>query len=143
MPEAVTVWVVQLRRGLTRERSGRLSLEPDALAFAADDGSGHVRIALGDVRRARRLRGSPVLLVAHEVHGRTERTAFYFAQPPPLEALVGERPERPSPLPFGRGGRRKARRQNVGYLGTWNRELKADVAEWERAVREAVRGARG
>lgn len=143
MPEAVTVWVVQLRRGLTRERSGRLSLEPDALAFAADDGSGHVRIALGDVRRARRLRGSPVLLVAHEVHGRTERTAFYFAQPPPLEALVGERPERPSPLPVGRGGRRKARRQNVGYLGTWNRELKADVADWERAVREAVRGARG
>ncbi len=143
MPEAVTVWAVELRRGLARERKGTLSLEPDALAFVADDGSGRVRIGFEDVRRAKRLRGSPVLLVAHEVEGRTERTAFYFAQPPPLEAFVGERPERPSPLPFGRGGRRKARRQNVGYLGTWNRELKADVADWERAVREAVRGARG
>lgn len=142
MPEAVTVWAVQLRSGLTRERKGTLSLEADALAFAADDGSG-VRIAFEDVRKARRLRGSPVLLVAHEIDGRTERTAFYFAQPPPLEAFVGERPERPSPLAFGRGGRRKARRQNVSYLGTWNRELKAAVAEWERAVREAVRDGRG
>ena len=143
MPEAVTVWAVQLRSGLTRERKGTLSLEADALAFAADDGSGRVRIAFEDVRKARRLRGSPVLLVAHEIDGRTERTAFYFAQPPPLEAFVGERPERPSPLAFGRGGRRKARRQNVSYLGTWNRELKAAVAEWERAVREAVRDGRG
>ena len=142
MPEAVTVWAVQLRSGLTRERKGTLSLEADALAFAADDGSG-VRIAFEDVRKARRLRGSPVLLVAHEIDGRTERTAFYFAQPPPLEAFTGERPERPSPLAFGRGGRRKARRQNVSYLGTWNRELKAAVAEWERAVREAVRDGRG
>lgn len=138
MPEAVTVWAVQLRSGLTRERKGTLSLEADALAFAGDDGSGRVRIAFEAVRKARRLRGSPVLLVTHDVDGRTERTAFYFAQPPPLEAFAGDRLERPSPLAFGRGGRRKARRQNVSYLGTWNRELKAAVAEWEQAVREGV-----
>jgi len=143
MPEAVIVWAVQLRSGLTHERKGTLSLEVDALAFAADDGSGRVRIAFEAVRKARRLRGSPVLLVTHDLDGRTERTAFYFAQPPPLEAPAGDRLERPSPLAFGRGGRRKARRQNVGYLGTWNRELKAAVAEWEQAVREGVRGSEG
>ncbi len=46
------------------------------------------------------------------------RTAFYFVQPPPLSALLGTTVERPSGLAAFRNPKRKARRDNVGYLGT-------------------------
>jgi hypothetical protein len=144
MPEAVTVWMVELSPGLAQERRGILSLQPDAIVFEAIDGSEDLRIPLAHVRRARRLRGSPVLLVAHDAGGRSARTAFYFVQPPPLEDFRGEgEPERPAPLGFRKSSRRRARRQNIGYLGMWNRQLKVDIEEWERAIRDAVRNRTG
>ena len=140
MPEAVTVWMVELSSGLAaQERRGTLSLQPDVIAFVASDGSEDLRIPLARVRKTRRLRGSPVLVVAHDAGGRAVRTAFYFAQPPPLEDFRGEGTEQPSPLGFRKSSRRRARRQNIGYLGTWNRQLKADIEEWEHAIRDAVR----
>ena len=140
MPEAVTVWMVELSSGLAaQERRGTLSLQPDVIAFVASDGSEDLRIPLARVRKARRLSGSPVLVVAHDAGGRAVRTAFYFAQPPPLEDFRGEGTEQPSPLGFRKSSRRRARRQNIGYLGTWNRQLKADIEEWEHAIRDAVR----
>jgi hypothetical protein len=144
MPEAVTVWMVELSPGLAQERRGILSLQPDAIVFEATDGSEDLRIPLANVRRARRLRGSPVLLVAHDAGGRAARTAFYFVQPPPLEDFRREgEPERPAPLGFRKSSRRRARRQNIGYLGMWNRQLKVDIEEWERAIRDAVRNRMG
>ena len=143
MPEAVTVWMVELSPGLAaQERRGTLSLQPDVIAFVPSDGSADVSIPLAEVRKARRLRGSPVLVVTHDVGGRAVRTAFYFVQPPPLEDFRGEGPERPAPLGFRKSSRRRARRQNIGYLGTWNRQLKADIEEWEQAIRHAVRDRR-
>ena len=143
MPEAVTVWMVELSPGLAgQERRGTLSLQPDVIAFVPSDGSEDVRIPLAQVRKARRLRGSPVLVVPPDAGGRAARTAFYFAQPPPLEELRGEGAERPAPLGFRKSSRRRARRQNIGYLGTWNRQLKADIEEWEEEIRDAVRGRR-
>jgi len=139
MPEAVTVWMVELSPGLAgQERRGTLSLQPDVIAFVPSDGSEDVRIPLAQVRKARRLRGSPVLAVTHDAGGRVVRTAFYVAQPPPLENLRRESAERPAPLGFRKSSRRRARRQNIGYLGTWNRQLKADIEEWEQAIRHAV-----
>jgi hypothetical protein len=145
MPESVTVWMVELSPGLAaQERRGILSLQPDTVAFVASDGSADLRIPLARVRGARRLRGSPVLVVAHDADGRAVRTAFYFVQPPPLEDFRGEgQPERPSPLGFRKSSRRRARRQNIGYLGTWNRQLKADIEEWEKAIRDALRDRTG
>ena len=35
----------------------------------------------------------------------------------------------------GSGPKRKARRDNVGYLGLMNREKKAALSEWVRAVK--------
>jgi hypothetical protein len=35
------------------------------------------------------------------------------------------------------------RRQNVSYLGAWNREKKAQLREWEEEIRERVALARG
>ncbi len=140
MPEAVTVWVVELSPGLAaQERRGTLSLRSDVIAFVPSDGSENLLIPLAQVRKVRRLRGSPVLVVAHDAGGRAVRTAFYFVQPPPLEDFRGEGPERPAPLGFRKSSRRRARRQNIGYLGTWNRQLKADIEEWEHAIRDAAR----
>jgi hypothetical protein len=143
MPRAVTVWAVTLRPGETRERRGTLELEPDSIVFTGADGSVPARIALREVRRVRRLRGSPVLVVTHEGDAGSERTAFYFAQPPPLEPVRSEEvPLRPSPVGFTRSSKRKARRQNAAYLGTWNREMKADIKEWERAIEQGMRSER-
>jgi hypothetical protein len=41
-----------------------------------------------------------------------------------------------------RSPKRKARRQNVGYLGLMNRTMKAELIAWERAVRQAAAAAR-
>jgi hypothetical protein len=139
MPEATTVWAVDLIREPRKDREGTLSLQPDDLVFEPRaPGAAPLRIPLSNIRRARRLRGSPVLLVVHERNGVTAETAFYFVQPPPLEPVVG-RGERPTPLSFGRGSKRRARRQNVGYLGMSNRGKREHIAEWERAVTEAMR----
>jgi hypothetical protein len=66
------------------------------------------------------------------------RTAFYFVQPPPLSAIIGTKVERPSGLAAFRNPKRKARRDNVGYLGLTNREKKALLTEWVGAVRAAT-----
>lgn len=142
MPDAVRAWAVELGRGTMREREGALSLDADAIAFEAKDGYSHLRIGFTEIRRARRLRGSPVLMVVHGTEGRRGRTAFYFVQPPPLQPVVGSAPERPGPLSIGRNSARKARRHNTGYLGLSNRLKKPELAEWERAIRSAVEAAR-
>ncbi len=110
-----------------RETRGTLVLEADALVFRPEDGAER-RIAFPDIRRARRLVGSPVLMVVHAEDGVAARTAFYFVQPPPLE-------------PAGRTSRRRNRRQSMSYLGSSNRELKETLKDWERAVGEAARRA--
>ena len=139
MPAPVTVWAVEL--GLSsalEEIKGSLSLTSDALVFTPrDDGRQPERFPLAEISKARRLRGSPVLMVARGQGDGAKRFAFYFVQPPPLE-----RPEpiaqRPTPFGIGRNTKRKVRRQNVSYLGMWNQEKKALLREWERQVRAAV-----
>jgi hypothetical protein len=143
MPEPTTVWAVDLIRDPRSDRGGTLSLQPGALVFQAHaESSEALRIPLDSVKKVRRLRGSPVLLVVHDRNGLEAQTALYFVQPPPLDPVAG-RAERPSPLPFGRTSRRRVRRQNVGYLGLSNREKRGQVQEWARAVVEAVAGERG
>jgi hypothetical protein len=140
MPEATTVWAVDLIREPKKDRQGTLSLQPEHLVFEPRvAGAAALRIPIAAIRRARRLRGSPVLLVVHERDGIRSETAFYFVQPPPLEPVLG-RDERLTPLSFGRTSRRRARRQNVGYLGLSNRDKRGQVDEWARAVTEAMAG---
>jgi hypothetical protein len=138
MPEPTTVWAVDLIREPKNDREGILSLQPEHLVFEPRaEGSSPLRIPLSSIKRARRLRGSPVLLVIHDRNGFTAETAFYFVQPPPLEPVVS-RGERLTPLSFARSSKRRARRQNVGYLGMSNRDRREQVAEWARAVSEAM-----
>ncbi len=138
MPDPSRVWAVDLLRAPTKDREGTLSLQPETLVFEPRNaGATPMRISLGAVRKVRRLRGSPVLLVAHEHDGAVLETAFYFVQPPPLEPVVAH-VDRPTPLSFRRFSKRRARRQNVGYLGMSNRDKREVVAAWERDVRAAI-----
>jgi hypothetical protein len=140
MPRAVTVWAVELAKEVEPDEiKGTLELSGAALLFTPlDEARPGLRIALTDIVKVRRLRGSPVLMVERTIATGPRRTAFYFAQPPPLNALLGTTPERPSGLAAFRSPKRKARRDNVNYLGLTNREKKETLEEWVRAVREAM-----
>jgi hypothetical protein len=140
VPRAVTVWAVELAKSVEPDEiKGTLELSDTALLFTPlDEARPGLRIALTDILKVRRLRGSPVLTIEHTMQAGSRRTAFYFAQPPPLNALLGTTPERPRGLAAFRSPRRKARRDNVTYLGLTNREKKQTLAEWVRAVREAM-----
>lgn len=134
------MWAVELRRDLPPEEvKGTLELEDRALLFTPSDESRQaLRVPFEDLVKIRRLRGSPVLMLERTAPQGTLRTAFYFVQPPPLTALLGQQVERPSGLAAFRSPKRKARRDNVGYLGAMNREKKQTLAEWVRDVRAAV-----
>jgi hypothetical protein len=136
----VTVWAVELGRDVQPDEiKGTLELGGDALLFSPnDEARPAIRIALQDVAKVRRLRGSPVLMVERTTSSGSRKTAFYFAQPPPLTALLGAPVERPAGLAAFRNPKRKARRDNVGYLGLMNREKKAALSEWVRAVKAGV-----
>jgi hypothetical protein len=137
VPEPTTVWAVDLVREPKKDRQGTLALEGTELVFEPrSTSSSAIRIPVASIRKVRRLRGSPVLMVVHARDAAVLETAFYFVQPPPLEPVVGEQ-DRPSPLSFGRGSKRRARRQNVGYLGMGNRVKRDEIDEWVRSIAEA------
>ena len=145
MLQNVRVWAVELGQGAQpTEREGRLSLEGDALRFEpAGEGQATLALRFADVTKVRRLRGSPVLMIVCRREERQVRTAFYFVQPPPLTAFTEARSGTRVSLPTLRNPKRKARRDNVGYLGLMNREKKDALKAWELAVRTAVAAARG
>ena len=78
---------------------------------------------LHDIAKVRRLRGSPVLMVERTTSAGSRRTAFTRAAPAARRAGWGP-VERPAGFDRFRAPR-KARRDNVGYLGLMNREKKA------------------
>ncbi len=138
------MWAVDLVEGVpARERAGTLSLDDEDLRFqpSKEDEPG-LAIPLRGIDKVKRLRGSPVLVVRFRREAEPWKTAFYFVQPPPLAVLTGHR-EDANVLAALRNPRRKARRENVGYLGLSNRAKKQEVVAWERAVRMAVAAARG
>ena len=143
MPSPVTVWAVELQPGSRLDEvQGSLALETEALVFTPREGHGSERrYPLAEVARARRLRGSPVLLIVHEPTRGPRRTAFYFVQPPPLVPPAESRKAVLGPLVGG--SPRKVRRRNASYLGISNREKKQVLREWERAVQEALTTVRG
>jgi hypothetical protein len=141
--ERVRVWAVDLTAGVsTKDHPGFLSLDAATLRFEpSKEGEPTLTIALVEITRVRRLRGSPVLMVLSGRDPTTRRTAFYFVQPPPLTAFEAGRDDR-NVLTALRNPRRKARRENVGYLGLSNRAKKDEVVAWEKALRSAVEAAR-
>jgi hypothetical protein len=124
MIETATVWAARL--GSPDEGvKGSLVLWPDELVFASETGEVEIRIPLRDLRRARRIHGSPVMVVEHA----GGVVAFYFAQPPPIErdqTLIERRRNRPASLT---------------YLGDTSADLRKDIKRWVRSIKDAVKKA--
>jgi hypothetical protein len=150
MPEPTTVWMVLLRRGDLGERKGTLRLDEDAVVFEDATVQHERRIGYAQVRRARRVRGSPILIVAHDDDGDAVETAFYFTQPPPLRPPAPG--EAPSPAAITRGGRalgpfsamrrtsrRRHMRENVRYLTTQSGSKKPQIEAWVNEIVERTR----
>ena len=147
MIEPVTVWRVQLRRGDVSDREGTLSLEADALVFEDRMTGGKTRLTFVEIRSAKRVRGSPILLVGHADGAESATTAFYFTRPPPLttpEPGSGGTTQAGRPLgPFAamrRTSRRRHQRENVKYLTTKSSGAKIVIQAWADAITDRSRG---
>jgi hypothetical protein len=141
----VTVWMVHLGAGIRpSEVRGTLTLGDDGLEFTGHESGVDVRVGYDSIRRAKRIRGSPVLLVDWREGDADRRTGFYFSQPPPLEGTPRSPTITPrGPFgPFTRGtpSRRQVARMNVGYLRSTNAANRELLRAWERAVTERAAG---
>jgi hypothetical protein len=135
------VWMVPLVKGGAEEHRGTLTLEDGVVVFTDRRETDRVTIPVADISKAKRVRGSPILvLTLGEGAGRRE-VAFYFAPPPPLKGQA-KLPSLPRVAPFG-GVRdtdrttKKVMRTNVSYLHQANASLKAEIEGWLRAIRVA------
>jgi hypothetical protein len=145
--EPVIVWLVHLGLGpKPREVRGTLTLGEVGLEFVEQRTGVDVRFDYASIRRVRRVRGSPVLLVDWRKDDEVRKTAFYFSQPPPLEpvtrsATIDPRGPlghltRPTP------SKRQVARMNLGYLRSTAVANKKVVRAWAQAVSERARRGR-
>jgi hypothetical protein len=142
--DPVTVWMVNLDRGeADNDVKGRLRVEDGALVFTNAADRTPVPLAFDAIRRARRLRASPVLMVEWHDGSRLRRTAFYFVQPPPLHAPEpGSAPTPDYPYPQSRGpwaafrrtSKRRHMKNNVRYLQTAGINRKELIQAWADEV---------
>ena len=146
-----TVWMVPLRRKDVREYKGTISLGREELIFTERKSGDEYLIPLGSIRRAKRLRGSPVLMVRHGEE--SLETAFYFAQPPPLRSRDDPHGREDDATrianPFATmlrsttGGRShrpaRERRTNAQYLTSASSSLREQIDEWVHAIDDARR----
>lgn len=144
--DPVTVWRVQLRRGDVRDVEGTLRLDADALVFEDHASASETRVAFAEIRSARRVRASPILIVVHDDAGARSQTAFYFSQPPPLEAPAPGSPGATGRRPLGpfaamrHTSRRRHQRENVKYLATKAGSLKPTIQAWADEISARSRG---
>jgi hypothetical protein len=147
MPEPTTVWMVHLRRGeAVVEVEGEIDLTGDAMVFTGKEDGEPVSFAFTSVRRAKRLRGSPVMLLEWQIDDEPRKTAFYFSQPPPLAppepgqtTLPGDPfTTRPTGA-FGairRSSKRRHQKTNIQYLQTVGIRQKDEIKAWVDAIME-------
>ena len=151
MPEPTTVWMVRLDRGSVDDVRGELDLADDAVVFTEAKTGWEVRFPFAEVGKARRVRGSPILMLIHKPEGKPQRIAFYFSQPPPLK------PPEPGSLPsaglamrpmggfgaFRRTSKRRHMKTNIGYLTTANTGKREEIQEWAAEIGRRLTSAGG
>ncbi len=149
-PVSVTVWMVHLEKGsVDKDVKGKIELAEGALVFAGARPPTEIAFPYAAIRRVRRLRGSPVLLVEWGREGDLRKTAFYFTEPPPLYPAAGDSSLHGAPVQrvsamnaFRRSGKRRAQRGNARYLQTMGMGLKDLIQLWADAVDERVAAGR-
>ena len=148
MPEPTTVWMVRLDRGSVDDVRGELNLEEDAVVFVEAKTGGEHRFPFAEVGKARRVRGSPILMLTQRREGKPQRIAFYFSQPPPLK------PPEPGSLPtaglnmrpmgafgaFRRTTKRRHMKTNIGYLTMANTGKREEIQEWAEEIGRRLAG---
>ena len=143
--EPVVVWMVHLGLELGRgkkpaEVRGTLTLGESGLEFVERKTGADVRFDYASIRRAKRVKGSPVLMVDWRKGGEDRKTAFYFSQPPPLEPAPRSAtidPRGPlGPLTRATPSKRQVARMNLGYLRSTSVGKKKIVQAWAEAVSE-------
>ena len=127
------------------EVRGTLTLGESGLEFVEKKTGTDIRFEYGSIRRAKRIRGSPVLMVDWRKDGEDRKTAFYFSQPPPLEPVPRSPTIEPprGPLgPFTRAtpSKRQVARMNLGYLRSTSVASKHVLRAWADAVTERAGG---
>lgn len=126
--DAVKVWAVRL--GFPdSEAEGILRLDDEGLTFTLTS-EGELRWPLEVIRRAKRVRGSPVLTLDVVEGDEAVRFAFFFVKPPSLS-------------PKGRESKGRAKRRSASYLMMAAPKQKDLIREWERAIDEAIAARRG
>ncbi len=139
MPASTTVWMVHLGSGDPRDVKGSLSIAEDAVAFETEETT--VSIPWTVIRRAKRLRGSPVLMVEWSEDGQARRTAFYFTKPPPLEPddpLEDPMATRGAFAAMRRPSKRRHQRQNIRYLQTVGIDRKSQIQGWADEITRRI-----
>lgn len=139
--EPVEVWMVHLgTRSKPPEVRGILTFGEEGLEFVERKTGADVMFDFGSIRRAKRIKGSPVLLVDWRHEGEDRKTAFYFSQPPPLDPVPRSPTIEPrGPLgPFTRAtpSKRQVARMNLGYLRSTSATNRKVVRAWAEAVTE-------
>jgi hypothetical protein len=148
MQEPVTVWMVQLGGPDLSDVEGRLSLDAEALVFEHAAKPAELRFPYATIAKVRRVVGSPVIIVDWHEHAQRKSTAFYFAQPPPLQPPSPEQLATKSGRPPGLLAQRRATskrrhmRANIGYLAVTAKRSKPLVRQWLSELRVRVRDAR-
>lgn len=130
-PRRATVWMIHRRTGRGGLK-GVLELQPGALVFHPESlRTGESTIRLQEIRRVRRVRGTPVLEVALRTPNglAVEILGFYFVKPPSLAE--------PEDVRMRIFRRHVARRRAVTALRTANLDRKDDIAGWVDAIRRA------
>jgi hypothetical protein len=143
MPGPTTVWMVHLARGESPDGvRGTLTLESDSVVFTDRD-LRTLRFHRSGIRRAKRLRGSPILQLDWTDGAVPRRTAFYFVQPPPLatDPNSASLPTSPrSDRPLGglgatrRTSKRRQMRTNASYLQVYGGDERAHIQSWANEI---------
>ena len=125
------MWMVSARTGVSG-RKGTISLETDSVVFRpASTAFGDTVFPLTAVRKARRLRGSPVLEIRVAIPDQPPVVAFYFVPPPDLNP--------PEDLRIRFRPQRTARKDAITQLRQGNLHKKAEISAWAEAIERARR----